>query len=95
MLRSLRALAVHFPSNGHSAPPPQTLTNFVVDFVRDHPGLTSTEIAEMVIDAYARQQKTIGGSDPRKSVLTTIGAVAQKQRIRKDADGRYYPRQAP
>lgn len=92
-LRSLRGLAVSFPevSPASLANRPKTLTDTVVDFVYDHPGLNSAEIAEAIEAEFDARGKKVGGADARKTLLTTLGAVVQKGRVRRDADGRHYP----
>lgn len=88
-IRALRALAVTFPnSNGYvpTAKPP-TLTDTVVEWVAKHPGQTSAEIRDGILGTGMK----IGGADASKTLLTTIGAVVTKDRIRKDGEGKHWP----
>lgn len=86
LLRSLRNRAVHVDPATLATAPPKTLTDTVRDYVLDHPGLTGPEVTS-AIEATGR---VIGGSDPRKTISTTLGALVQKGRLRRDESGRHF-----
>jgi hypothetical protein len=89
MLVQLRGGAVD--SNGVQSDRKPTLTDTVIAWVARSPGHSSTEVADAVLAEYASRHEKIGGSEPRKSVLTTIGALVTKGRIAKYADGMLWP----
>lgn len=102
LLLSLRSKAISMSPNGADRigpiqqamvghrPQRPTLTDTVVDYVRRNPGLVSSDISDGIIAEFAQRGDVVGGSDPRKTLLTTVGAQVQKGRIRRDSDGRHY-----
>lgn len=64
----------------------ETLTAQLLRFIADRPGLKSAEIATEIV-----RTGFTGGQNPRKNVLTTLGYMVTKGRVRKDEAGRHYP----
>ncbi len=91
-LRSLRGLVVAFPEGNGSGPlvRPKTLTDQVVQYVYDHPGLDSAAIATAIEAEFDARGEKVGGADARKTLLTTLGAVVKKKRVRRDDNGLHY-----
>jgi hypothetical protein len=67
----------------------QTLTDTVAYFIAGHPHMTSTQVADMLVERFEANGEAVGGADPRKTILTTIGAMVQRKRLHRDpATGR-------
>ena len=69
------------PSKGQTT----SLTDQLIAYVTEHPGMISGQIADdLIAGGFA------SGQNPRKNILTTLAFVASKERLRKEADGRHY-----
>lgn len=58
----------------------------IVDFVRDNPGKTSGEIADVLV----ARGLALGAAEPRKTIQTVLGQLVSANRVRKDDEGRHY-----
>lgn len=81
---------------GHRATTFQTLpenvarekprTERIVDYVRDVPGQTSGEIADVLV----RSGMAATAAEPKKLIQTVLGQLVSQGRLRRDEDGRFY-----
>ena len=81
------------PAAGHtpSSPPRIKLTDTVAEYVGAHPGLDSAAVADGVLANFGSGASGIGGSDARKTLMTTLGNLVRRGRVVRDERGKHYP----